>query len=118
MRGSRHFRQGGGGKGPGPSDKKSSDIFLVLDLLLSMKTIIYKVPKGVQHFPGGGGSNFFQWGSNCLLTIATLLTCDFPGGGGPDPLPPLDPPMLCIPAEANVGGKSAKFILQKASMPA
>ena len=28
----------------------------------------FKVPEGVQHFPGGGGSNFFQGGgSNCLL---------------------------------------------------
>ena len=31
---------------------------------------------------GGGGSNFFQRGSNCLFPIETHITCDFPGGGG------------------------------------
>ena len=42
-------------------------------------------------FQGGGGSNFFQGGSNCLLPLETHITCDFPGGGvgGPDPLSPL-----------------------------
>ena len=46
----------------------------------------FKVPEGVQHFPGGGGSN-------CLFPIEVHITCDFAGGGGgPDPLsPPLDP---------------------------
>ena len=58
----------------------------------------FKVPEGVQHFPGGGGvqlfpgggggSNFFQGGSNYLFPIETHITCDFPGGGGPDPLSP------------------------------
>ena len=50
MRGSRIFRRGvGGGGGPGQSDIKSPDN-------------VFKVPEGVQHFPGGGGSNFFQGG--------------------------------------------------------
>ena len=42
----------------------------------------FKVPVGVQHFPGG--SIFFQggMGSNCLFPIETHITCDFPGGGG------------------------------------
>ena len=44
----------------------------------------FKVPEGVQLFPGGGGG-----GSNCLFPIETHITCDFPGGGGPDPLSPL-----------------------------
>ena len=63
MRGSRNFRQGG----PGQS---------------------YKVPEGVQHFPGG--SSFFQGGgSNFLFPIETHITCDFPGGGGVrTPCPP------------------------------
>ena len=39
----------------------------------------FKVPKGVQHFPGG---------SNCLFPIETHITCDFPGGGSG----PLSPP--------------------------
>ena len=48
----------------------------------------FKVPEGVQHFPGG--SNFFQGGSNCLFSIETHITCDFPGGVQ-TPSPPLDP---------------------------
>ena len=28
-----------------------------------------------------------------LICIETHITCDFPGGGGPDPIPPLDPHM-------------------------
>ena len=50
--------------------------FLVLSLFYRSqmvnfkKTVTFKVPEGVQHFPGGGGgSNFFQGGgggSNCL----------------------------------------------------
>ena len=28
-----------------------------------------------------------------LISIETHITCDFPGGGGPDPYPPLDPHM-------------------------
>ena len=59
-----------------------------------MKTTIFKVPEGVQHFPGGKGDNIFQrgggggGGSNCLFPIETYITCDFPGGGGPDHLSP------------------------------
>ena len=66
--------------GPGQSDIKSSDVFLfVCFLFLFFKSSAYlqksnghfqrnlsffKVPEGVQHFPGGrgGGSNFFQGG--------------------------------------------------------
>ena len=47
----------------------------------------FKVPEGVQHFPGGPT---FSRGSNCLFTIETHITCDFPGGSGP-PVPHLDP---------------------------
>ena len=67
MRGSRNFRQGVGGGGPGQSDKKSSDnvFFFVFFLssayssevkwLISKKTIIFQGSRGVQLFPGGGG---------------------------------------------------------------
>ena len=47
---------------------------------------LFKVPEGVQHFPGG--SNFFQGGSNSLFPIETHITCDFPGGVR-TPCPPL-----------------------------
>ena len=93
MRGSRTFRRGGGGGGPGQSDKKSSDnVFFFFFFFFSPQLILqksngqfqrnlsfFKVPEGVQHFPGG---------SNCLFPIETHITCDFPGGG-PDPLSPL-----------------------------
>ena len=70
--------------------------FLVLNLfyrsqMVNFKEIsLFKVPEGVQHFPGG--SNFFQGGSNCLFPIETHISCNFPGGvaSGP-PVTPLDP---------------------------
>ena len=67
MRGSRNFRQGG----PGQSDKKSSDVFgffwssayfTEVKWSISIKFIIFKVPEGVQHFPGGGGGPTFSRG--------------------------------------------------------
>ena len=92
--------------GPGQSDKKSSYVFFCFFLSSAYFAVkwsisfqfqrnlsFFKVPEGVQHFPGGvqlfpgGGGG----GSNCLFPIETHITWDFPGGG-PDPLsPPLDP---------------------------
>ena len=74
---------------PGQSDKKkgltfffkSSAYFTEVKWSISKKSIIFKVPEGVQHLPGG--SNFFQRGSNCLFPIETHITCDFPGGSNP-----------------------------------
>ena len=48
-----------------------------------------------------GGSNFFQGGGvQMLISIEThihvTITCDFPGGGGLDPYPPLDPQMYNV----------------------
>ena len=72
MGGSRNFRRGwGGGGGPHQSAKKSSDnvgFFLVPSLfyrsqMVNFKESFFKVPEGVQIFPGGG------------VQI-------FPGGGG------------------------------------
>ena len=96
MRGSRNFRQGGGG--PVQSDKKAltSFFFLVPSLFYKSQMVNFKeiyhfsrfqrgsniFRGGVQLFPGGGG------GSNCLHPIETHITCDFPGGSGP-PCPPL-----------------------------
>ena len=59
---------GGGGGGPGQSDKKALTLFffspqLILQKsngLFQRKLSCFKVSEGVQHFPGGGGSNFFQ----------------------------------------------------------
>ena len=61
MRGSRNFHQGGGGKGPGQSDKKAlTTIFSVLSLfyrsqMVNFKEIycFFKAPDGVHFFPGG-----------------------------------------------------------------
>ena len=62
MRRSRNLRQGG----PGQSDKKSSDnVFFFSPQLILQKSngqfkknlSFFKVPEGVQLFPGGGGSN-------------------------------------------------------------
>ena len=74
------------GGGPGQSDITSSDnVFFCPQLILQKSNgqfqrnlTFFKVPEGVQHFPGG---------SNCLFPIETHITCDFPGGSGP-PVPP------------------------------
>ena len=70
MRGSRNFRQGGGG--PGQYDKKSTDnvfFFLVLSLFFRSQMVYIK-------------ENYHFQGSH--------ITCDFPGGGGGSG--PLSPP--------------------------
>ena len=67
---------------PGQSDKKSSDnVFLLLffspQLILQKSNgqfqrnlSFFKVPEGVQHFPGGGGgSTTFQGGRGVQLLI-------------------------------------------------
>ena len=62
-------------------------------VLLQRKLYFSKDPEGVKHFPGGGGggSNFLPGrGVQMLISIETLITCDFPGGSGPHN-PPLDP---------------------------
>ena len=60
-------------------------------MVISKKTIIFQGFRGGgQHLPGGGGgSNFFQWVAQMLISIETRITCDFPGGSRP-PIPPLD----------------------------
>ena len=102
MRGSRNLRRGGGGGGVQVSlTKKSSDkvFFLVLSLFYRRQMVNFKeifhfsrFQRGSNIFQGGGGVQLFPGGSNSLFPIETHITCDFPGGGGPDRLsPPLDP---------------------------
>ena len=70
MRGSRNYRQRGGG-GPGQSDKKALTTFFFSPQLILQKSngqfqrnlSVFKVPEGVQHFPGGrGGPTFSKQG--------------------------------------------------------
>ena len=78
MRGSRNFRQGGGGC-PVQSDKKALTTFFFLSPQLILQKSngqfqrnlsFFRVPEGVQHFPGGGGgSNFFQGGGGPIAYI-------------------------------------------------
>ena len=91
------FRQGGGGVHVSLTKKALTTFFLSL-FYRSQKVNFkesyhfFKVPEGVQHFPGGGGVQLFPGGrgSNCLFPIETHITCDFPGGGGVrTPCPPL-----------------------------
>ena len=98
MRGSRNFHQGG----PGQLTKKGSDsVFFFFFFFCFVLSLFYRSQmvnfKEIYHFSTfqrgsnilpGGGSNFFQGGSNCLLPLETHITCDFPGGSGP-PVPPL-----------------------------
>ena len=98
MRGSRNFRQvgGGGGGGPGQSDKKSSDnvffffffFFSVLSLFYRIQMVNFKENYHFSRFQGGPTFSRGGGGSNCLFPIETHIFCDFPGGGGPDPLSP------------------------------
>ena len=82
MRGSRNFRQGGGG--PVQSDKKALTTFFVCFLVLSLFYRSQMVNfKEIYHFLR------FQRGSNIFQRFQ-----HFPGGGGGGlghPLPPLDP---------------------------
>ena len=96
MRGSRNFRQGGGG--PGQSDKKAlTTVFFSPQLTLLKSNGFFEENYYFSRFQSG--SNIFQGGptfsrggggrSNCLFPIETHITCDFPGGSGPPVPPPL-----------------------------
>ena len=93
-------RRGRGG--PRQSDKKSSDsvvclffaFFLVLGLFFSSRMVNFKEKyhfsrfrRGSKFFQGGGGGPI-AYSLYCLFPMETQITCDFRGGGGPDPLPP------------------------------
>ena len=79
--------------------KKSSDVFFCFFLspqLINFKAIYHfsRFQRGSNIFQGGGGSNFFHVGTNCLFPIETHITCDFPGGTDLLPPPPPPPPPL------------------------
>ena len=105
MRGSRNFRQGGGGVQVSLTKKSSDNLksFFFLFFFFSPQLILpksngqyqrnlsfFKVPEGVQHFPGGGGSNFFQGGGGVQLLILyrNPYNLSFSSGGSGPPVPP------------------------------
>ena len=93
MRGSRNFHQGGGGgKGPGQSDKKAlTTIFLVLSLFYRSQMVNFKEIYRFSRLQMG--SNFFQGvqlfpgGVQLLIPYRNPLNLWF-SRGGPDPCPP------------------------------
>ena len=79
MRGSRNFCQAGGGVEARRPENSLDNVFfshqLILQLTEWIQWFYYRGEEGVQLLPGGvGGSK------------ETHITCDIPGGGGPDPL--------------------------------
>ena len=78
MRGSRNFRQGGGGLGQ--SDKKSSDnLFFSPLLILQSQMVNFKenyhfsrFPRGSNIFQGGGVQLFQGWGFQLLIPIENI----------------------------------------------
>ena len=93
MHGSRNFRQGC----PGQSDKKKAltTFFLVLSLFYRSQRNLsfFKVPEGVQHFPGGGGGGGVQifppggGGVQLPIPYRNPYNMILQGGSGP-PVPP------------------------------
>ena len=80
------FLSGGGGGGGGGVEARRPEnsldnVFLVINLFYSLQS-------GSNGFitEGRRGSNFFQ---GVGVSKETHITCDFPEGGGPDPLIPL-----------------------------
>ena len=74
---------GGVGGGGGPTARKQSGqcFFFSHQLILQFKEWIQWF-----YYRGEEGSNFFQ---GVGVSKETDITCDFVGGGGPDPLTPL-----------------------------
>ena len=90
MRGSRNFRQGGGG---GRSALTTFFCFSPQLILQKSNGQFKKKIYNFSRFQRGSniveGGQLFPGGSNCLLSIETHITCDFSGGGGvPTPVPP------------------------------
>ena len=97
MRGSRNFRQvGGGGVQVHLAYKKSFDNVFI-NLFHRSPVVTFKENYYSPRFQwvwnifqgGGGGVQLFTGESNCFFLIETNITCDFPGGSGPPPPPSL-----------------------------
>ena len=93
------FCKTGGGSRP-YSQKAVWAMFLCLFFLVI--NLFYSLQSGSNGFitEGRRGSNFFQ---GVGVSKETHITCDFPGGGGGPPNPPLDP---------HVGSPDATVCLQ------
>ena len=112
MRGCRNFRQGGVQVSLTKKTLTFFFLFFFSPQLISQKSngqfqrnlSYFKVPEGVQHFPGGVHFLLGRGGRpNCLFPIETHITCDFPGGG----LDPLSPPP---PSGSALGEDAIKYI--------
>ena len=57
--------------------------------MISLQRWVQHFPRGESNFFGGGGGGGGEGGVQMLISIENHITCDFPGGGGPDPLSPL-----------------------------
>ena len=82
MRGPRKYRRRSG-LGPSASSFFSHQLNLWFFL---KKTIIFKTPERVKHFPGGGGVKLLTGGGGGQ-SIRIQITSDFPGGGFGPPFP-------------------------------
>ena len=60
-------------------------------MVISKKTIIFKSFRGGPTFSKGEGKFFHGVGGGVqwVISIETHITCDFPVGGGADPISPL-----------------------------
>ena len=58
-------------------------------MVISKKTIIVKGFRGGPTFSRGEGNFFHGGGVQWVISIETHKTCDFPEGGGADPISPL-----------------------------
>ena len=98
MRGSRNFRQGGGGGGYVNRTKKLWQrclFFLVLSLFYRSQMVNFKEKyqfsrfRRGSEFVQGGGSNFFQggWGVESLIPYRNPYNLWFSRGSGPLPTP-------------------------------
>ena len=73
-------------------------------MVISKKTITFQGFQRGPTIPGVGGPTFARGGGGVqkLISKETHVTCDFPGGGGSEPLPPLNPHMSVTDKRMNL----------------